>query len=162
MKCFECGTNYPAISYERKVGNAIEVEHYCLSCYQRKFLSVELDGSQDGKHYDSCPYCGMSAETLKKTAIVGCAHCYRALGDVVIPMTVRMQQGSADVHCGKLSESASPKAYYENRLKELKTLADYYKNMGDRQSLERMNTEWQRITRLLERGEGYEKPSTDF
>ena len=112
----------------------VEIENYCLSCYEKNFLSVEVDGNENGLKYDVCPYCGTAAERVKETGIVGCARCYRTLGEIVVPMVVRMQQEEADVHQGKQPESIHPQVYYENRKKELLALAIYYENLGDTQS----------------------------
>ena len=128
--CFACKKNHPAVSYERKVRGGVETEHYCLSCYEQKFLSISADGNEDGKTYEVCPYCGQTAEGLKKTALVGCAKCYHTLGLLAVPMVVRMQQNASDVHRGKPAADGEG-AQRSNRRKELQTLAFHYENAGD-------------------------------
>ncbi len=128
--CFACKKNHPAVSYERKVRGGIEVEHYCLTCYENKFLSVGSDGHEDGKTYEVCPYCGAKADEVKKTALVGCAKCYHTLGVLTIPMVIRMQQNASDVHRGKCAVDGEG-AQRSNRRKELQALAFHYEKVGD-------------------------------
>ena len=118
------------MSYERKVRGGIEVEHYCLSCYENKFLSIGSDGNEDGKTYEICPYCGTTVAEVKKTALVGCAKCYHTLGLLTVPMVIRMQQNAADVHRGKCAADGEG-AQRSNRRKELQTLAFHYEQVGD-------------------------------
>jgi protein-arginine kinase activator protein McsA len=151
--CFECKKNHPAVSYERKVKGGVVTEHYCLACYETKFLSVGSDGHENGRTYETCPYCGTTAETVKKTALVGCAHCYHTLGVVAIPMTVRMQQGQADVHRGKRSESYSTRQRQEIRRKELIALVGYYESLGDSARAEKCKKEALELERRLRVGQ---------
>lgn len=149
--CCECKKNHPAISYERKVRGGVETEHYCLSCYESKFLSVSSDGHENGKVYEVCPYCGRTAEELKKTALVGCAHCYHTLGLVAVPMVVRMQQNAADVHRGKHAlDSARGRA--DNRAKELLALAVHYENVGEKERATACRAEIEGLKRSPEAG----------
>ena len=145
--CYACKKNHPAVSYERKTKEGVVTEHYCLACYEACFLSVEVDGNDRGAIYSVCPYCGTSAEEVKKTALVGCAHCYRTLGAVAVPMTVRMQQGQADAHRGKGLESLSTRTRTENRKKELLALVMYYADLGDTERLEKYKKELKQIER---------------
>ena len=145
--CFECKKNHPAVSYQRNVGGEIQVEHYCFACYEKLFLSVEADGHENGRTYEVCPYCGTSLEAVKKTALVGCAHCYHTLGTVTIPMVIRMQQGQADTHRGKKSENSDPIIKHKNRRKELVALSMYYSNLGETALAEKYRQEME----LLER-----------
>ena len=128
--CFACKKNHPAVSYERKVRGGKEIEHYCLACYENKFLSVAADGNEAGKTYEVCPYCGMTVAEVKKTALVGCAKCYQTLGLLTVPMVIRMQQNAADVHRGKCAADGEG-AQRSNRRKELQTLAYHYERVGD-------------------------------
>ena len=153
--CFECKKNHPAISYERNVGGRVQTEHYCLACYEKKFISVEADGNENGRTFEACPYCDTTVEVLKTTAIVGCPHCYRTLGAVAIPMVVRMQQGQADAHRGKRSENVSAEVRYRNRKKELLALLIHYENIGDFEQVEKYKQETERLDRLFATG-GYD------
>ena len=67
------------------------VEHYCLECYYRLFIS--------GKETLTCPVCGQTAEAFKKSKLVGCAECYKTLYVHVTPVIAKMQ--GLDGHCGK-------------------------------------------------------------
>ena len=151
--CFECRKNHPAVSYERKVGKETCVEHYCLACYEKKFVSVESDGHENGRSFETCPYCGATTESLKNTATVGCARCYRTLGTVAIPMVIRMQQGQADAHRGKRPENASTESRYKNRKKELLALLLHYENIGDVAQVEKYKQETERLERSFASGE---------
>lgn len=153
--CVACKKNHPAVSYERNVGGEVTVEHYCFACYEKRFLSVEVDGHENGKTYDVCPYCGRTADEVKSTALVGCARCYRTLGTVTVPMVVRMQQGQADAHSGKKSENADLKTYYKNRKKELLALLMHYSNLGEAKQVEKYKQETERLERRIA-AEGYD------
>ena len=143
--CFACKKNFSAVSYERKTNKGIFKEEYCLECYEKLFVSLHADGHEDGKQYDVCPYCGTSAETVQRTALVGCARCYHTLGAVAIPMVIRMQQGQ-DIHRGK-SVPQDGKTYYETRKKELLALLMYFENLGDEQRVEQYKTELEQLAR---------------
>ena len=127
--CFACKKNQPVVTYERKTVDGIRVEHYCLACHEKRFLTVRTHEA-DSHASTACPYCGATADELKKTALVGCAHCYKSIAEA-IPAVIRMQQGSKDAHRGKTSENLRPKARAERRCQELIALKEYYERTGE-------------------------------
>ena len=97
MLCGNCKKNQATKTYEQiKKGKKV-VEYYCLDCYHQLFIDTE---SQTGKEEASaCPYCGTTAEEVKKRKLVGCARCYETLSNVLYPIVSKMQGGAA--HTGK-------------------------------------------------------------
>jgi protein-arginine kinase activator protein McsA len=101
-----------------------------LACYEKLFLTVEAEEA-DTNALSVCPYCGCKVDELKKTALVGCANCYKTLQGAVIPTVIRMQQGGKDGHRGKVSENVRKKSRAERRYEELLALKEYYEETGD-------------------------------
>ena len=123
--CFACKKNQPVVLYKRKTVDGVRIEPYCLACNQKRFIS-----ENEAETVSVCPYCGWEAEQLRKTALVGCANCYRTL-DGVIPAVIRMQQNGKDAHRGKVSENVRAKAKAERRYQELLALKEYYLEQGN-------------------------------
>ena len=98
MLCCKCNKNQAAKTYERIKNGESQIEYYCLDCYDRKFLYVEEAEGENS--LSACPYCGTSKEVILTKKLVGCAHCYRMLAGVVLPLTVSMQN-TREAHCGK-------------------------------------------------------------
>jgi len=150
--CFACKKMQPVKSYERKYKDGIRLEHYCLACYEKRFISVKPDLPGDPA-YTVCPYCGASVEDLKKTALVGCPNCYHTLRAAAVPMVVRMQQGQADAHCGKVSENVQPKARAERRLQEANALWEHYKDAGNAEYSARYEHTSNQLKEQIKKGE---------
>ncbi len=149
--CFACKKNQPVVLYERKTVDGVRVEPYCLACYEKRFLSVK-DEESDGSAVTVCPYCGATSEELKKTALVGCANCYRVLRGA-IPAVIRMQQGGKDAHRGKTSENVRPKARAERRRQELIALKEYYEQAGSKDLAARCERTADALAKESKRGE---------
>lgn len=66
-----------------------------------------------GKRPDQCPVCGLTAQQLKKTGRVGCAHCYSVFADSLGEILRAMQKGPH--HTGKV-----PGRHAEQRSRNLK------------------------------------------
>ena len=62
MLCVNCKKNQATKTYERIRKGKPAVEYYCMACYAEKFLSA-LD---TGVGISACPYCGTTAEEIKK------------------------------------------------------------------------------------------------
>ncbi len=105
--CQCCQKNHAARSVEGVNGKR---ELYCLDCYSRLFLD---GGSSEENALPACPYCETSLEEVKKSKLVGCAHCYQAMQAGLFPLVKRMQGQRA--HVGKTppldGEYGSPYVY---------------------------------------------------
>lgn len=141
MLCGNCKKNQATKTYEQIKNGKKIVEYYCLTCYHERFI----DGGVDNvANVDTlvCPYCGVSAEEVKKRKLVGCAMCYESLESVIYPMIVKMQ--GVDAHKGKKPlggemDKASRRAY------ELKTVIDKLNDDGE---FERAKEYTKRLTEL--------------
>ncbi|MBQ9729014.1 MAG: hypothetical protein IJV85_05390 [Clostridia bacterium] len=118
MLCCNCKKNQATKTYEQIKKGKKETTYYCLECYQQLFICAD-EGSEES--LSECPYCGMTAEEIKKKKLVGCAYCYRVLSPSVIPMILKMQ--GAKIHTGKkpIGEEAE---YRERRRGELQAIVD--------------------------------------
>ena len=117
MLCGHCKKNQATKTYEEIKKGKKTIEYFCLECYHRLFIVPETD--EPNATPDRCPYCGTSAEEIKKRNLVGCAKCYEAFAALLAPVIVKMQGGAA--HCGKRPQGGE----YEKlarRTSELKTI----------------------------------------
>lgn len=96
MLCTNCKKNQATKSYESVKNGAPSTEYFCLDCYDKLFRGTRYMQTEKGKQ---CPYCGMTAEALKKRQLVGCAMCYQTLSDVTDLMVNKMQGDK--MHDGK-------------------------------------------------------------
>ncbi len=105
--CQCCKKNHAARSFEGENGKR---ELYCLDCYSHLFLE---GGVSEETSLDACPYCGTSLSEVKKSKLVGCAHCYSSMQTGLFPLVKKMQGGRA--HTGKTppleGEYGSPYVY---------------------------------------------------
>ena len=95
MACGYCGKNQAVKTYEEIKNGKKQVEYYCLDCYHRLFLCTE----ETEEFLSACPYCGTTAAEMKKSKLVGCAHCYKMMSGHTLPMIKKMQGEKA--HEGK-------------------------------------------------------------
>jgi protein-arginine kinase activator protein McsA len=128
MLCGNCKKNQATKTYEQLKNGKKTVRYYCLDCYHERFL----DGNTEKEVADLdtlvCPYCGTSAEEVKKRKLVGCAMCYDALESALFPMVVKMQ--GVDVHNGK-KPLGGEMDKTSRRVYELKTVIDKLNADGD-------------------------------
>ncbi len=124
MLCAKCKKNQATKSYIDPKRDKKLAEYYCLDCYARLFESV-------GKAEivsPACPYCGVTADEVKKRNIVGCAMCYDALQDVLMPIVSKFQ--GENTHTGK-SPVGDRGENIRRRCYELKSIADKLNADGD-------------------------------
>lgn len=97
MRCSHCKQKEATKSYEQFKNGKMVVEYYCMDCYDKLFLTE--DGKTDGGTLSVCPYCGISLREVAAGKLVGCAQCYAAMREGVMPLVVKMQGDRA--HIGK-------------------------------------------------------------
>ena len=97
MRCSHCKQKEATKSYEQFKNGKRVVEYYCMDCYDKLFLNE--DGKTDGGTLSVCPYCDMSLREVMTGKLVGCAHCYAAMREGLMPLVVKMQGDRA--HAGK-------------------------------------------------------------
>lgn len=120
MLCGHCKKNQATKTYEEIRKGKKTIEYFCLECYHHLFITPDTDSAEKSTT-GYCPYCGTSAEELKKRNLVGCAKCYETFSVALAPVIVKMQGGA--VHCGKRPQGGE----YEKlarRTSELKTIVN--------------------------------------
>ena len=96
--CDHCHKNDAVMSYERKMDSAIEIEYYCLPCYEQLF--VHVSEQKEKQNLSACPYCGTTVKQFRASKIVGCSYCYQTMYAEVADAIVKMQ-GDSCGHRGK-------------------------------------------------------------
>ena len=87
MLCGYCRKNQATKTYEQIKKGKKTVEYYCLDCYHRLFVTTD-----ETDLATVCPYCGTTAEEVKKRNLVGCAYCYTTLKGTLFPVIAKMQE----------------------------------------------------------------------
>ena len=142
MLCGHCGKNQATKSYELMKRGKKEVRYYCLDCYHKIFLSLD---NEEGELLE-CPYCGATFAEIKRRNLVGCAHCYTAMKQALLPAIEKMQ-GVAQRHVGK-SPYDSDEEKTAKRVAELDKLAEKYNDEKDYESAR----ECEEISARLDKG----------
>lgn len=122
MLCGNCKKNQATKTYEQIKKGKASVEYYCMDCYAHLFLSA------DGTEASVCPYCGTTAEEVKKRNLVGCAKCYLTLEKILYPIVTKFQGKKA--HEGK-KPIGGENERKQRRLRELEIIADKLLEEGD-------------------------------
>ncbi len=116
MLCKQCGKN-PAQKYTIRSDGRERQVFLCPSCYQKLYGDTDeeeffasLMGNAGGNAAAACPVCGTTLEEFRNTGLVGCAHCYTAFREDLLPTIRRMQAGNVR-HEGKVPETAAGEKY---------------------------------------------------
>ncbi len=139
MLCDKCQKNPATVHIVKMINGDKKEINLCQSCAQANtemvltggFLSpfsfqnilsgfVDYIGknSQDNSTGIKCPSCGMSAEELKHTGLVGCEQCYKTFQNIINPIIQRVQ-GSTE-HRGKFPKKESQELMSRKRMLKLK------------------------------------------
>lgn len=119
MLCECCQKNEATIHLTQMVDSKSRELHLCEGCAEESGMNVQsvmsipeiLFGlgvaSNKPKEGDesfsaSCPHCHMRDCDFKKTARLGCPHCYEAFTEELGPMLAAMHKGTQ--HAGKIPE----------------------------------------------------------
>lgn len=115
MFCVCCGRN-AAEMYKRNVEGKEVPLQLCASCYQKLYPEREEEGDffasfvgGTGEGTRSCPDCGTTLEDFRHTGLLGCAFCYTAFREELLP-TVRYAQGKLQ-HAGKAPSGEAEEKY---------------------------------------------------
>ena len=93
MLCGICRKNQATKTYEQIKNGKVAVEYYCLDCYHRQFISA--DNKADAS---VCPACGTTVEEVKKRNLVGCAYCYKAFQNALVPVISKLAGNGTPCH----------------------------------------------------------------
>jgi len=120
MLCECCQQNEATIHLKQVVNNQPKELHLCEGCAEESGMNVQNvmsipeilfglgslgagpqeNGASSTKR---CPHCHMRDCDFKKTARLGCSHCYEAFADELGPMLAAMHKGTQ--HKGKIPDA---------------------------------------------------------
>ena len=120
MVCTVCGTE-GAKTFFRKVNGREVTLTLCPNCYARLYPAQESEdlftafvgNTQRGASDKACRVCGTTLADFRRTGLLGCADCYTAFREELLP-TLRFVQGRLR-HEGK-SPSADAEKHYDEVL----------------------------------------------
>ena len=113
MRCNVCGSDSAKVYKRTAEGREVTLT-VCPSCYRKLYPD---EGSEDffasfiGRTQGSkvCEGCGTTLEEFRHTGLLGCADCYKAFREELLP-TIRYVQGKLH-HAGKAPSGAAEKNY---------------------------------------------------
>ncbi len=133
MLCEKCKKNAATIFYQQIINGEKRENHICEECAVKMQNGVSFDTIFKGfldsfigmgsagytaKSSFSCPTCKLSFDAFKQTGKVGCADCYNAFKEQLVPVLKNIQ-GSIR-HSGKLPKKAGAELYVKRELENLK------------------------------------------
>lgn len=139
MLCTQCGKNQ-ARTYVLRTAEGERSVSLCPDCYRARYGREPSDGEK------VCPVCGLTLAEFRKTGLLGCAGCYSAFREELIP-TVKVVQGRLR-HTGK-----DPVRALADEREELEEELSVAQKMGDRFMEQRIRYRLSVIDRLMSGGE---------
>lgn len=144
MFCTMCG-NDGAKAYMRQTKDGQKSVCLCPACY-RKIYGKDAPVRPENANERACPSCGRTLGEFKKTGLLGCADCYKAFRDDLVPI-VQFTQGRLH-HTGK-----DPDLTLKGEEEELREELKVARERGDGFMEERIRYRLAVIHRLLSGGE---------
>lgn len=162
MLCSACGRN-PAKTYLKRTGDKELKLELCPACYQALYPERQSDDfftsflGNVGSGKKECSACGSTLEDYRRTGLLGCAYCYTAFRDEILP-TISFIQGKVRHEGKEPSAGAAEKydmvreiAYQQENLREKIRLA---KEAGDEDEVRRLKQQLAKLNQKLSGGEG--------
>jgi protein arginine kinase activator len=136
MKCDVCAAKTASVFLTQIVKGDMQKINLCESCAKEKGvtdptgfqLADMLLGFGAGARVEtnplekSCPSCGMTQSTFRKTGRLGCSACYGIFGDGMEGLLKAMHKGTR--HIGKVPACHSSRQAEEDRLAQLRSALD--------------------------------------
>ena len=133
MKCDVCAAKTASVFLTQIVKGDMQKINLCESCAKEKGvtdptgfqLADMLLGFGSGARVEtspmekSCPSCGMTQSTFRKTGRLGCASCYSVFGEGMDGLLKAMHKGTR--HIGKVPAHLSSRQAEEDRLLQLRS-----------------------------------------
>jgi protein arginine kinase activator len=127
MQCDVCQSKEATVFLTQIIDGKMQKVNLCEACSKEKGVNdptgfaltdllMGLGASQEIEKSPSaikCPVCGFTQADFKKTARLGCSHCYSVFTEGIEPMLKNMHKGTA--HTGK-----APVAFRKFRLHDEK------------------------------------------
>ncbi len=150
MLCSQCGKNQ-AQPYKRWMQEGERTVYLCPECYRllyggekEDFIASYLDSAKNVPR--ACPACGTTLEEFRRTGLLGCADCYSAFREALIP-TVQVIQGRVR-HTGK-----DPVRALEDERRELEDELKDAQKRGDKFMEQRIRYRLSVINRFISGGD---------
>lgn len=140
MNCAKCGRR-PAVTYIKKEGGGLI--GLCRECY-----------AEYGKKSAVCPSCGMAFSEFEKTMLLGCAECYTAFREWLMPVIERVQLGTH--HTGNAPSIQAEENYdlVRELILEKESLAERLDDAhADKSEIKRIKARISEINRKISGGE---------
>lgn len=163
MVCTVCG-NGGAKTFLRNANGREVTLTLCPNCYARLYPAQESEdlftafvgNTQTGASDKACKICGTTLADFRRTGLLGCADCYTAFREELLP-TLRFVQGKLR-HEGKAPSGAADRNYEEvlelaKRQEELKERLKEAARGGDRAEEARLKGLLEEVNRKLYGGE---------
>lgn len=129
--CTICGKRNANVYTQRAENGEVKLT-LCRDCYSALYLqNQERDyidaffGGKDPRLNKECPVCGTTLAEYRATGLLGCAHCYTALREELLP-SIRYIQGE-EVHRG-----LAPSSEAEDRYDDVRALAFEQEKLRER------------------------------
>ena len=154
MLCCHCKKNQATKTYEKFTDGKKQTEYYCLDCYHRLFISIDVEPSPPKarvRQIAMCPYCGTSEEDFRARGLVGCAQCYQSLAPTVIPVVIRLQGN--EIHCGKKPKNSGDREETVRRRNLLKNRVEEFIKDKNFEAAKICSEELKRLNNFLYREE---------
>ncbi|WP_309396981.1 UvrB/UvrC motif-containing protein [Cerasicoccus maritimus] len=130
-KCVICGATAKVFINLVKTGHSAH-SAYCLEHADELGLlspgayalldSAETNHAEQHHNSAKCPSCGFTLRDWKRTGRFGCADCYQAFEEKIMPALKRLHTDS--VHRGKIPHAAITPGLVANRIQELQRQLD--------------------------------------
>ena len=133
MKCDVCAAKTASVFLTQIVKGNMQKINLCENCAKEKGVTDPTGfqladmllgfGSgarvESGPREKSCPACGMTQSTFRKTGRLGCAGCYGVFGDGMDGLLKAMHRGTR--HTGKVPSYLTNVQAEEDRLLQLRS-----------------------------------------
>ncbi len=138
MNCERCQAEEATVVVTTVIDDKKTIQHLCRECAQEAGVDLSeqdteikedaismLESADTVEKHDEdalrCPSCGLTYGQFKKRYRVGCADCYEAFREQMIPLLDKVH--SSDIHTGKRPDGSTPRtAPKENPMWTLEVL----------------------------------------
>jgi len=131
MDCDVCHSKEATVFLTQIVEGKMQKVNLCEACSKEKGVNdptgfaladllLGLGASQDiekSPATSKCPVCGFTQADFKKTARLGCSHCYTVFADGIAPMLKNMHKGTA--HTGKCPANFRKRREFDEKIRTL-------------------------------------------
>lgn len=136
MQCDVCHSKEATVFLTQIVDGKMQKVNLCEGCSKEKgvndptgfALADLLLGLGDSQQIEKspttnkCPVCGFTQADFKKTARLGCSHCYSVFADGILPMLKNMHKGTR--HTGKMPAAHAERRERDEKMKSLQESLD--------------------------------------